>query len=196
MVQDLIGYDLLVQEAGKGIIRKVLTNASRQSLPGDHHFCISFLTAHPGVRISSRLLEKYPHEMTIVIQHQFWDLHVGETAFEIGLSFSNVPERLHISFDAITGFFDPSVKFGLQFEPIVTEAAPAPIQLETDLTRKAREEKAREATRTDQETILGAEEVEAEKANEAASSKKKIEKPKADKTGSAEVVSLDAFRKK
>ena len=83
-------------------------------MPGEHHFYISFNTEFPGVRISPRLREKYPEEMTIVLQHQFWDLAVTEHGFEVGLSFSNVPEKLYVPFEAVTGFFDPSVKFGLQ----------------------------------------------------------------------------------
>jgi hypothetical protein len=116
MPQDLIRYDLLVQDALKGVVRKVLTDAAERGLPGDHHFYISFRTGEPGLRMSQRLREKYPEEMTIILQHQFWDLAVTEHAFEVGLSFSGIPERLLIPFDALTGFFDPSVQFGLKFE--------------------------------------------------------------------------------
>ncbi len=116
MSKDLIRYDLLVQDALKGVVRKVLGDAARDGLLGDHHFYISFRTDFPGARVSSRLREKYPQEMTIVLQHQFWDLSVTEHAFEVGLSFSGIPERLVVPFDAITGFFDPSVQFGLKFE--------------------------------------------------------------------------------
>src|SRR5215211_6823173 len=116
MTKDLIRYDLLVQEALKGVVRKVLTDAGKDGVPGDHHFYVSFRTDFPGARLSSRLREKYPQEMTIVLQHQFWDLAVTEHTFEVGLSFSGVPERLLVPFDALTGFFDPSVQFGLKFE--------------------------------------------------------------------------------
>jgi uncharacterized protein len=116
MAKDLIRYDLLVQDALKGVVRKVLGDAIRDGLPGDHHFYISFRTDFPGVRVSQRLRDKYPQEMTIVLQHQFWDLIVTEHTFEVGLSFSGVPERLLIPFDALTGFFDPSVQFGLKFD--------------------------------------------------------------------------------
>ncbi len=116
MPQDLIRYDLLVQDALKGVVRKVLTDAAERGLPGDHHFYVSFRTGEPGVRMSQRLREKYPEEMTIILQHQFWDLAVTEHAFEVGLSFSGIPERLLVPFDALTGFFDPSVQFGLKFE--------------------------------------------------------------------------------
>ena len=116
MPKDLIRYDLLVQDALKGVVRKVLGDAAKSGLPGDHHFYISFRTDFPGVRLSNRLREKYPQDMTIVLQHQFWDLTLTEHSFEVGLSFSGVPERLLVPFDALTGFFDPSVQFGLKFE--------------------------------------------------------------------------------
>jgi uncharacterized protein len=116
MTTDKIRYDLLVQNALKAVLRKVLGDVAKEGLPGEHHFFISFQTEAPGVRISSRMKEKYPDEMTIVLQHQFWDLSVTEHTFEVGLSFSGIPERLLIPFDAITAFFDPSVQFGLKFE--------------------------------------------------------------------------------
>jgi len=118
MSNDMIRYDLLAQEALRGVVRKVLSDIGKQGLPGDHHFYIAFDTNYPGVRLSQRLREQYPNEMTIVLQHQFWDLSISDYAFEVGLSFGNVPERLVIPFDAIKGFFDPSVQFGLQFEVI------------------------------------------------------------------------------
>jgi uncharacterized protein len=124
MSKDLIRYDLLVQEALKGVVRKVLTEAGKDGLPGDHHFYVSFRTDFPGAKLSARLREKYPQEMTIVLQHQFWDLIINEQTFEVGLSFSGVPEKLVVPFDAVTGFFDPSVQFGLKFE-VQDEAANA-----------------------------------------------------------------------
>jgi hypothetical protein len=116
MSTDLIRYDLLVQEALKGVVRRVLTDAARDGLPGEHHFYVSFRTDHAGVRLSQRLRDKYPQDMTIVLQHQFDALTVTEQGFEVGLSFSGIPERLRIPFDALSGFFDPSVQFGLKFE--------------------------------------------------------------------------------
>jgi hypothetical protein len=135
MPTDHLRYDLLAQEALRGVVQRVLTDAARNGLPGEHHFYISFDTRIPGVRISPRLREKYPEEMTIVLQHQFWDLIVAEQGFEVGLSFNGVPERLAVPFEAIKGFFDPSVQFGLQFEVAVKDGAesateptaPAPI---------------------------------------------------------------------
>jgi hypothetical protein len=114
MATDHIRYDILTQEALRGVVRKVLAEVARTGLPGDHHFFISFLTKAPGVRISQRLQEQYPNDMTIVLQNQFWDLKVTETGFEVGLSFDDKPETLVIPMTAIKGFFDPSVQFGLQ----------------------------------------------------------------------------------
>lgn len=116
MTNDKIRYDLLVQNALKSVLHKVLGDVARHGLPDEHHFFISFRTDAVGVRVSQRLRDKYPEEMTIVLQHQFWDLSVTEHAFEIGLSFAGIPERLLVPFDAITAFFDPSVQFGLKFE--------------------------------------------------------------------------------
>ncbi|QFR33329.1 SspB family protein [Ancylobacter sp. TS-1] len=121
MSVDLIRYDLLVQDALRGVVRRVLTDVARDGLPGDHHLYVSFDTCAAGVRLSPRLKERYPEEMTIVLQHQFWDLVVTEPFFEVGLSFNGIPERLHVPFSALKGFFDPSVKFGLQFEPVAEE---------------------------------------------------------------------------
>ena len=123
MGQDLIRYDILAQDALRGVIRKVLGEVLKTGLPGEHHFFITFLTSAPGVRISSRLREKYPELMTIVIQHQYWDLAVTDTSFEVGLSFSDIPERLLIPFAAIRGFYDPAVNFELEFDVREVEAA-------------------------------------------------------------------------
>ncbi len=116
MATDLIRYDLLVQEALRSVVRKVLSDAARDGLQGEHHFYITFKTHAPGVRLSTRMRNQYPTEMTIILQHQFWGLNVLEQGFEVGLSFQKIPETLFIPFDALTGFFDPSVQFGLKFE--------------------------------------------------------------------------------
>lgn len=123
MAQDHIRYDILAQDALRSVIRKVLSEvAVTGHLPGEHHFFITFLTNAPGVRISQHLKAKYAEQMTIVIQHQFWDLKVTESLFEIGLSFSDTPEKLVIPFNAIRGFYDPSVSFELEFDvPAVEE---------------------------------------------------------------------------
>ena len=129
---DHFRYDLLTQQALRGVVRTVLAEAAkRKALPGDHHFYISFDTTAEGVRMSERLRVQYPEQMTIILQHQFWDLAVNERGFEVGLSFGGVPEKLAIPFDAITGFFDPSVQFGLQFEEVSEgEERPSPANVQ------------------------------------------------------------------
>jgi hypothetical protein len=117
MATDHIRYDVLASEAMRGVVKKVLTDAAAHGLPGEHHFFITFLSKADGVKLSPRLLAQYPEEMTIILQHQFWDLTVTDDRFEVGLSFGGIPERLVIPFAAIKSFFDPSVQFGLQFEP-------------------------------------------------------------------------------
>ncbi len=126
MPNDEFRYDILAQEALRGMVRTVLRRVEKRGLPGDHHFVITFDTTAPGVSLSKRLLDRYPHEMTIVIQYQFWGLKVYENAFEIGLSFNNVPETLVIPFRAMKSFQDPSVKFMLQFGGLEALAEPAP----------------------------------------------------------------------
>jgi hypothetical protein len=125
MATDHIRYDILAQNALRGVMREVLTDAAKNGLPGEHHFYISFDTTAEGVRMSDRLREQHPQEITIILQHQFWDLAVTGDHFEVGLSFNGVPERLSVPFEAVKGFFDPSVQFGLQFETIDTGAAEA-----------------------------------------------------------------------
>src|SRR6476660_4667357 len=117
MATDHIRYDVLARDALRGVLRRVLADAAEHGLPGEHHFFITFLSTAEGVKLSPRLLAQYPEEMTIILQHQFWDLDVSEDRFEVGLSFGGIPERLLVPFNAIKSFFDPSVKFGLQFEP-------------------------------------------------------------------------------
>jgi uncharacterized protein len=116
MPVDLIRYDLLAQEALRGVVRRVVADAAKNGLPGEHHFFITFDTAKPGIKMSPRLHAQHPEELTIVLQHQFWDLTATDEAFEVGLSFNGIPERLVVPFDAIKAFFDPSVKFGVQFD--------------------------------------------------------------------------------
>lgn len=168
MGQDHIRYDILAQDALRSVIRKVLGEvAATGSLPGEHHFFITFLTGAPGVRISQHLKSKYPEQMTIVIQHQFWDLKVTEAGFEIGLSFSDTPEKLVVPFNAIRGFYDPSVNFELEFDVAIEP------MVEVDESDDV-------------------ENTEAEAATDAAEG----DKPDGDKAGGGSVVSLDAFRKK
>jgi uncharacterized protein len=123
MQSQAIRYDLLVQDALRGMVRDLLVKIAREGLPDDHHFFITFKTQAPGVQLSARMKARYPDEITIVLQHQFWDLTVNERQFEVGLSFSNIPERLVVPFTALTGFHDPSVPFMLKFEPKEAAAA-------------------------------------------------------------------------
>ncbi|RFC62617.1 hypothetical protein DYI37_15375 [Fulvimarina endophytica] len=186
MSQDLIRYDVLAQDALRGVIRKVLGEVAKTGLPGEHHFFITFLTSASGVRISSRLREKYPDLMTIVVQHQYWDLSVTENAFEIGLSFSDIPEKLLVPFSAVRGFYDPSVNFELEFDVRGAEAANSDAS-EEDL---ASEGEAPAPVGALSPTPLPAREKVA--VSEAAGSDEGAKEERAD----AQVVSLDAFRKK
>ncbi len=124
MATDHIRYDVLARDALRGVLRRVLTDAAEHGLPGEHHFFITFLSTAEGVKLSPRLLAQYPEEMTVILQHQFWDLVVTDDRFEVGLSFGGIPERLVVPFNSIKSFFDPSVQFGLQFEP--SDAAEIP----------------------------------------------------------------------
>ncbi|MBD3729519.1 MAG: hypothetical protein IE933_07420 [Sphingomonadales bacterium] len=122
----LIPYDEIVQEALRAVVGRVLgeIEASGGDLPGNHHFYITFKTGAPGVMIPAHLRERFPDEMTIVLQNKFWDLKVDEDGFSVGLTFSQVPAKLEIPFAAITAFVDPAVDFGLQFQATVADMAP------------------------------------------------------------------------
>ena len=171
MTEDMIRYDILVQNALRGVIRKVLTEVGKTGLPGNHHFFITFVTSAPGVKVSNRMREQYPEQMTIVLQHQFWDLEVTETAFSVGLSFSDVPEKLHVPYSAIRGFYDPSVNFELEFD---VENADAPIDV---LPAANPEDQVAEIT------------------PEAPAAEGEGDQEDATPAGGADVVSLDSFRK-
>jgi hypothetical protein len=190
MSEDLLRYDILIQDALRGAVKKILAEVGRTGLPGDHHFYIAFDTNAPGVRISQRLKERYPQEMTIVLQHQFWDLAIGEHAFEVGLSFGGVPEKLLVPFSAIKGFFDPSVQFALEFDPGKT-AEELPEELLEAVEELAKAEQELEGSDAKQDDGTG---------NQEAASGEQKSKPAAQATensdGGGEVVSLDAFRKK
>ncbi len=123
--QDLMHYDALAQEALRGVIKAALKRAAEPGgLPGAHHFYITFRTRAPGVSVPAELVERYPEEMTIILQHQYWDLAPGETFFQVTLKFGGSPKPLSIPYVAVTRFYDPSVQFLLQFES-TGEAAPA-----------------------------------------------------------------------
>ncbi|MFA5119814.1 SspB family protein [Zavarzinia sp.] len=117
MGKDYMNYSAMVQDALRGVVRLALNRVAAQGLPGNHHLYLSFKTTAPGVDIPDYLRERYPDEMTIILQHQYWGLKVSDSGFEVQLNFNKMPERLVIPFDAMTGFFDPSVQFGLQFQP-------------------------------------------------------------------------------
>jgi hypothetical protein len=192
MPTDLIRYDLLVQDALRFVVRRVLSDAARNGLPGEHHFNISFKTQAAGVVVPAVMRQKYPDEMTIILQHEFWDLAVDADGFEVSLNFSRKPERLKIPFDAIVGFTDPSVPFGFKLEPreqsvlanptsVIATAAPAP-------------EPSEPATPSKPSPPLPA----LAKASPAAAKSKSSEpakQPEPSETA-AKVVSIDAFRKK
>jgi len=116
MADNQIDYEALVERALRGVLRQALNHAESKGLPGEHHFYITFRTDYPGAVVPPRLKASYPQEMTIVLQHQFWGLEIGDTSFSVTLSFANQLERLTVPFAAVTGFADPAVKFGLQFE--------------------------------------------------------------------------------
>jgi uncharacterized protein len=174
MPEDLMRYDQLAQNALRGVVRDALRKVQKTGLPGEHHFYIAFNTKYPGVILSNRIAERYPREMTVVLQHQFWNLIITDDRFEVELSFDNIPEKLVIPFNSIKGFLDPSVQFGLQFEVVPVEDQEQP---ETKRAAATRNEKNSEAPEG------------------ASSDKDNGDDPSAGEAP-AKVVSLDAFRKK
>ena len=124
--ESLIPYDDVVQEALRAVVGRVLTEVSLNGLPGDHHFYITFKTQAAGVDIPAHLHERFSDEMTIVLQHKYWDLKVEDDHFEVGLSFSQIPSHLVIPYSAITAFVDPSVDFALQFHVEDADGSPEP----------------------------------------------------------------------
>ena len=167
-----IDYGRLVEQALRQVVLAALEIVVQRGLPGRHHLYITFRTDHPGVRLADDLRARYPTEMTIVLQHEFWGLEVADDRFEVGLSFGGVPHRLEIPLEAVTVFADPSVEFGLQFTA-VTAASPAAGTPPPRLV-----ERPNEPGRTP-----------AEDPNEPG-------RLPADGGGGAEVVTLDRFRKK
>ncbi|MBV2143907.1 SspB family protein [Falsochrobactrum sp. TDYN1] len=194
MVQDLIRYDILAQEALRGVIRKVLAEVATTGLPGNHHFFITFLTGAPGVRISSRLKEKYPEQMTVVLQHQFWDMLVTDQLFEVGLSFGDIPEKLTVPFSAIRGFYDPSVNFELEFDVSVIQ--PTSDNDEGDEVSSIELIPSEETPEKPQKSKSRPRKTAAEKENAAKKAKETTGEQEKTPKSSADVVSLDAFRKK
>ena len=144
--ESLIHYDEIVQDALRAVVGRVLGEVEQSGgLPGEHHFYITFKTRMPGVSIPKHLIERFPDEMTIVIQHKFWDLSVGDDSFTVGLSFGGVPSTLHVPFAAVTQFHDPAVEFALTFH---ADAAEAPAeeheQAENDMPETAGDESAKD----------------------------------------------------
>ncbi|EJF86365.1 SspB family protein [Candidatus Bartonella washoeensis] len=181
MVQDQIRYDILVQDALRGVIRKVLSEVSKAGLPGNHHFFITFLTNAPGVKISTRLKNRYPEQMTIVLQHQFRDLNVSETAFEVTLSFREISERLVIPFTSIQVFYDPIATFEAAFD--------LPPNLNPEENKKFK-------NTSSAPVILSDEQKKENMLNKDQNLKTNKEPSNNDAKQSADVVSLDSFRKK
>lgn len=171
MSKDYIGYQALLDAALRSVVRDALRRIEQQGLIGSHHFYLTFKTGYPGVDIPSFLSEQYPDEMTIILQHQFWGLQVGEDGFEVALTFKKLPATLVIPFKALTKFFDPGVPFGLEFK-MIEDDKPAPKPIPAEATEA---------------TPLPAKHEPADDAGKPAA-----EKP----AGDAEVVSLDSFRKK
>ncbi len=171
--ENIIRYDLIVQEAMLGVVKKVLSDAMKDGLVGEHHYYLTYETDYPGVEMPSHLLEKYPNEITIVLQHEFEDLKVTENGFSATLWFNNVPAHLTVPFKAIRAFFDPSVKFGLQFNSADKE----PVEKNT-------------VGATTESAQIGGNPKEVEKDETGTDG----EPSDGDKKGN--VISLDAFRKK
>ena len=136
--EDLIGFAQMVEDALRGVVREALRKVVREGLPGDHHFYITCRTTDPGVELPIYLRERFPEQITLVLQHQFWDLTVEDDFFAVNLSFSGKSERLRVPFRAVTGFVDPSIDFGLQFKPVAVDVADeeqsaAPVAVPTPL---------------------------------------------------------------
>jgi uncharacterized protein len=184
MATDLIRYDLLVQDALRSVVRKVLADTARTGLIGDHHFNIAFKTHAPGVVVPPAVKSRFPDEMSIILQHEFWDLVVTPDAFEVNLNFSRKPERLIVPFDSITGFTDPSVPFGFKLEPRVPEPAASRAPAIVGMQESAPPPAPAKAAPTKPPS-----------GSAPAKPNQRAGKP-ADPAGEAKVVSIDAFRKK
>lgn len=183
---DKLQYDALVDDALRSVVRRVLTMIEADGLPGAHHFYISFRTTADGVQMPDYLREKYPDEMTIVLQHQYWDLKVGDDSFEVTVSFNKRNEHLKVPFAAMLAFVDPSVRFGLQFEKRDQPAGqlPAPEKLPALAGPPGSDKAPTDGTAaTPQKDSL-----------HVTPEDMKDDKPAKD--GDAKVVALDAFRKK
>lgn len=197
MAEDQIRYDVLTQEALRGVIRKVLEEVEVGGLPGEHHFFITFDTTHPGVRLSKRMYERYPESMTIVIQHTYWNLKTSDTGFELDLTFNDIRERLCVPFAAVQAFFDPSVKFGLQFE-VDLAAAESGIEAEHEVVELPKKNDGKTSVPLPKPAPAAATTGEKPKSSTPGLDKTIAKKPedKQQNGASGDVVSLDSFRKK
>ncbi len=201
MSVDHIRYDLLTQQALRAVVRRVLSDVAKTgALPGEHHFYVTFDTRASGVKLSTRMREQYPEEMTIVLQHQFWDMAVTEAHFEVALSFNGVSEKLHVPFEAVKGFFDPSVQFGLQFET-VTETKEASAEKPAPAVEEKPARPRRKPVAAEPEAPAAVGPAEPARPEPAKAPPPAIvagtDMPEPDKPGGgAEVVRLDRFRKK
>jgi hypothetical protein len=192
MAIDHIRYDILAQEALRGVVQTVLKDAAKNGLPGEHHFYVTFDTRAEGVRLPARLLAQFPEAMTIVLQHQFWDLVIGDTSFEVGMSFGGIPERLTVTFASIKEFVDPSVPFGVKFEQVAEPAAATAASASTTPTPASEPQPAAEPKQTRPTPPLAAVPPQASETQQAPSDDDNPNKP----VSGGEVVSLDRFRKK
>lgn len=194
MTVDHIRYDILTQDAMRSVVRTVLADAARNGLPGEHHFYISFDPRAEGVKLSQRMRTQYPEEMTVVLQHQFWDLTVTDDRFEVGLSFGGIPERVVVPFASIKSFVDPSVQFGVQFAQ-VDEGIAAEDSASSEPGTADNREIARPArSPAEHKHAHHAPDLTPVPAAANPASPDAGEKP--DATGGGEVVRLDRFRKK
>lgn len=176
-------YARMVEKAWRNVVKDALTETIENGLTGAHHFYITFITRFPGVELPEHLLARFPNDITIVLQHQFWDLEVDDDGFSVSLQFNNVPTRIAVPFSALTSFADPSADFALQFHPVLPEG----FQLQTIDGKMEAAPSARDAD--DAPLQDESADVMVETAADDADGK-----PDEPKTG--EVVSLDAFRKK
>ena len=182
-MNDRFHYDALVDDALRGVVRRVLRQVGEKGLPGSHHFYISFRSTDPGVHLPDYLRAKYPEEMTIVLQHQYWDLIINDEFFEVTVSFNKQQERIKVPFAALSAFVDPSVRFGLQFDRKDKGALPAEKPAATATPLPAPEKR----------PSLGAPAAGEAKAETAA---KPSEAPAKAEEAASKIVKLDSFRKK
>lgn len=184
-----LSYERMVEDALRGVLRQALEITQTQGLPGSHHFYVTFDTTHPDVRMADSLRAMHPSEMTIVLQHQFWDLLVEDESFDITLSFSGVSQRLHVPFAAVTAFADPHAKFGLQFH----------VEFEDDDTSDMDEDDFEDEDEFEMPPVDNAivtQRLKSDRQQNHDSSAEATEDDSLEDDDAGKVVTLDAFRKK